>query len=355
MLCEKPLALTLRRRPRDGRGLPKARRRDGHQPSSAQCRHAPGHARGDRGRRASAGRCSRACSTPSTCRRTCRAGGIDKAGGRRRRGLDITVHDADTLRFVLGDDPVEVDGADARRPAWRRRAWRTASWRRSASAPACWRRSTKRFTTKLRRHRLRGAWHRRLADRARRDDPAADRHGAAAHCRGRRASCRSTATTSTRGRSRAVPRRDRAARASPRPPARTASGRLAAADRRARNAAETGADRSRARVRLSAMRMSKVVSAAEAAAPDPRRRRRIGSLVERPRLPGRGAGGDRRALRRRRPPARPDDAAPDRRRRHVRHQGHRPYRQAGPARKRSLAAPIRRGPSSLPSRRRSGR
>ena len=40
--------------------------------------------------------------------------------------LDITVHDADTLRFVLGDDPVEVSRPSRSRPAWRQAGWRTA-------------------------------------------------------------------------------------------------------------------------------------------------------------------------------------------------------------------------------------
>ena len=46
-------------------------------------------------------------------------------------------------------------------------------------------------------------------------------------------------------------------------------------------------------------------------------------------------------------PAQPDDAAPDRRRRHVRHQGHRPHRQAGPAQE-VLAGSYPSGPSAEP-------
>ncbi len=79
-----------------------------HQPPSAQRRHPPRHARGDRGRAASARRSPPGCSTPSTCRPTCRAGGSTRPDAGGGVILDITVHDADTLRFVLGDDPVEV-------------------------------------------------------------------------------------------------------------------------------------------------------------------------------------------------------------------------------------------------------
>ena len=76
----------------------------------------------------------------------------------------------------------------------------------------------------------------------------------------------------------------------------------------------------------------RVLSARRGRGADPRRSHRHRQLVERARLPRRGAGRDRRALRRLRPPAQPDHDPPDRRRRHVRHQGHRPHRPGGPAR-----------------------
>ncbi len=55
--------------------------------------------------------------------------------------MDITVHDADTMRFVLGDEPIEVT-AITQNGGMAARASRTASWARCASRPACWRNST---------------------------------------------------------------------------------------------------------------------------------------------------------------------------------------------------------------------
>ena len=45
---------------------------------------------------------------PSICRHTCRAGGLRKPEAGAGVILDITVHDADTLRFVLDDEVAEV-------------------------------------------------------------------------------------------------------------------------------------------------------------------------------------------------------------------------------------------------------
>ena len=42
--------------------------------------------------------------------------------------MDITVHDADTLRFVLGDEPVEVTAMTQEGGMGAARASRTASW-----------------------------------------------------------------------------------------------------------------------------------------------------------------------------------------------------------------------------------
>ncbi len=74
-------------------------------------------------RAGSASRSRRGCSTRSICRRICRAGGSTKPEAGGGVILDITVHDADTLRFVLGDDPVEVV-AFAQSAAWRKAGWR---------------------------------------------------------------------------------------------------------------------------------------------------------------------------------------------------------------------------------------
>ena len=115
-----------RRRARNGRECRTRRRGHGHQPSSAQRRDASRDARRDQARGASASRCSRACSTPSICRRICRAGGSrsrDAGGG---VVLDITVHDADTLRFVLDDEPIAVSAMTSQRRHGRERASRTA-------------------------------------------------------------------------------------------------------------------------------------------------------------------------------------------------------------------------------------
>ena len=68
VLCEKPLALTQRRRAQDGRRLPR-RPASCSAPTTICAMPARiAHARGDRGRAASASRSPRACSIPSICR-----------------------------------------------------------------------------------------------------------------------------------------------------------------------------------------------------------------------------------------------------------------------------------------------
>ena len=111
----------------------------------------------------SAGRWRRASSTPSTCRRTCRAGGIDRPEAGGGVVLDITVHDADTLRFVLDDEPVEVTALEQSRrhgpgPRGRGDGGRALPLRPDRAAP-------RRLHHPPRRHRLRGARERGLADR----------------------------------------------------------------------------------------------------------------------------------------------------------------------------------------------
>ena len=160
-------------------------------------------------------------------------------------------------------------------------------------------------------------------------DPAAGRHGRAAH-RGRRARA---AARPRRPLRRARSRAFHAAMRGEGAPAATGEDGVWSLATGAR-ASRSGADRPRGRHRYRDSETTDEQASsppAEAASPDPGRRGRHRLLLERPRLPRRGAGGDRRALRRRRPSAQPDHAPSDRRRRHVRHQGHRPHRQAGPA------------------------
>ena len=73
-----------RRAARWSRACQRGRRRDGDQPSPAQRRHAPQDPRTRPRTARSAGRCSPASSTPSTCRRTCRAGAWTSRSRRRR-------------------------------------------------------------------------------------------------------------------------------------------------------------------------------------------------------------------------------------------------------------------------------
>ena len=56
-------------------------------------------------RGASASRCSRACSTPSICRPICRAGASTSRRPAAASCSTSPCHDADTLRFVLDDEP----------------------------------------------------------------------------------------------------------------------------------------------------------------------------------------------------------------------------------------------------------
>ena len=97
-----------RRRARDGRGLPQGRRRAGTNHHLRNAGVASGDARGDRGRAdRHADRGARLpCRLPAGASAGLAAVARPEAGG--GVVLDITVHDADTLRFVLGDDPVEV-------------------------------------------------------------------------------------------------------------------------------------------------------------------------------------------------------------------------------------------------------
>ena len=126
VLCEKPLALTLADARAHGRGLQGGRRRHGHQPSSAQCRAptAPCARRSPQGRigKPLFARVFHAVYLPPHLQGW-RIKDAEAGGGVI---LDITVHDADTLRFVLGDEPVEVTAHDAAGRHGRRRASRTA-------------------------------------------------------------------------------------------------------------------------------------------------------------------------------------------------------------------------------------
>ena len=195
----------------------------------------------DRGRGASAGRCSPACSMPSICRRTCRAGASRRPSAGGGVVLDITVHDADTLRFVLGDEPVEVVAMHAE-------AGMAAAGIedgvmgviRFRIRPA--RAVPRRLHDELRRHRLRGARHRGLAVRH-------------ATCmtqrpigRGRccapppaRRRCRSTATNLYERALARLPCRHRAARATPAATGEDGVRSLATALGRAANAAQRAA------------------------------------------------------------------------------------------------------------------
>ena len=346
VLCEKPLALTLA----DARAMVAACRAAGVvMGTNHHLRNAatpPRDARGDRRRahRQAAVRARLPRRLPAAAPAGLAHRPRPEAGGGVM--LDITVHDADTLRFVLGDEPVEVVGDEPERAAWPTAGSRTASWaccrfRSGARSPSCTTRSPTHFAgTGFEVHGTEGS----LVGPGC-DDPAAGRRGRAAHRRRRGGAAGRAARTSTTARVRRFHARGRAARASRRRPARTASGRWRPASPCAtRRPGRPGRRRSNRRSEpMTRVRRSHRCRGGGA---DPGRRHRHRHLVERPRLPRRGARRDRRALRRRRPPAQPDHAPPDRRRRHVRHQGHRPPRQARPARQACSPAPTRRGPSS---------
>ena len=138
--------------------------------------------------------------------------------------LDITVHDADTLRFVLGDEPVEAIGMsqsrrDGARGPRRRRDGGAALRQRRARAVA------RRVHRQVRRHRHRGPRRSGLDRRTQRHDAAAGRRGGASHD-GRRASGPRRAREPLRARRGHLlcghPRRGRSGRHRP----KTASGRL---------------------------------------------------------------------------------------------------------------------------------
>ena len=93
-------------------------------------------------RAGSASRCSRAYSTPSICRRHLQGWRIDRPDAGGGVILDITVHDADTLRFVLDDEPVAVDRDDFARRHGPRRARGRRHGRHAVLQRRCWRNST---------------------------------------------------------------------------------------------------------------------------------------------------------------------------------------------------------------------
>ena len=224
VLCEKPLALAVADAQRDGGGLPGRRRGDGHQPPSAQCRQPPGDARTRSPPGGSAGHCSPACSTRSTCRPHLQGWRITTPGAGGGVILDITVHDADTLRFVLGDDPVEAVAMSQSAGMAVGRARGRRRWACCASAPGSLAQLHDAFTTTFAGtgfevHGTEGS----LVGPGR-DDPAAGRRGRAAHRRRRGGAAGRRRRSSTTARcASSMPRC--AARASRRRPARTASGR----------------------------------------------------------------------------------------------------------------------------------
>ena len=61
--------------------------------------------------------------------------------------LDLTVHSVDSLRFILGDDPVDVVWPDPGRWNEQPRESKTGRCRRSASGAGCWRSRTTRSPT----------------------------------------------------------------------------------------------------------------------------------------------------------------------------------------------------------------
>ena len=165
VLCEKPLALTLADAQRHGRGLPRGRRRHGHQPPSAQRRHAPRDARRDRRPGGSASRCAARVFHAVYLPPHLQGWRIDRPEAGGGVMLDITVHDADTLRFVLGDEPVEVVAHEPERAAWPSGGLEDGVMGVSRFRSGLLAQFHDAFTDQLRRHRLRGPRHRGLAGR----------------------------------------------------------------------------------------------------------------------------------------------------------------------------------------------
>ena len=98
--------------------------------------------------------------------------------------LDITVHDADTLRFVLNDEPASVSAMASHARHGRGGAGRRRHGRRSLRGRGA-RAIPRRFHDPIRDDRLRGAWVRGLADRDGLHDAAAERRSPASQCEGR--------------------------------------------------------------------------------------------------------------------------------------------------------------------------
>ncbi len=129
VLCEKPLALIARGCPRHGRRLQARRRRDGHEPPSAQRRHAPRDARGDQGRShrpaAVAARVFHAVLSAAA------SAGLAHHTARGRRRRRARHHRARCRHAALRARRRAGRGRRRHpvRAAWRRRASRTGSWR----------------------------------------------------------------------------------------------------------------------------------------------------------------------------------------------------------------------------------
>ena len=199
--------------------------------------HAPRDARGDRRPGGSASRCSPRVFHAVYLPPHLQGWRIDRPEAGGGVVLDITVHDADTLRFVLGDEPVEVVAHDPERGhgqgrARGRRRWRVVRFRSGLLAQF-----HDAFTVTL----SPAPASRSTAPRARWSagtcmTPAPDRRGRAAH-RGRRARrCRSTHENLYERALRRLPRRDPRARASRPRRARTACARWRVGARSARSA-----------------------------------------------------------------------------------------------------------------------
>ena len=183
-------------------------------------------------RGASGNRCSRGCFMQSICRRICRAGGSRSPKRAGASVMDITVHDADTLRFVLDDEPLAVSAMTSRGGMSREglEDGVMGVLRFSSGLLAQFHDA---FTTQVRGDRLRSAWRTGIADRPRLHDASPQRRGLAAH-RGRRRELEASSTKiSTPAQSGSSRTRSRDA-ARPRRPERTASNRWASLSRRSK-------------------------------------------------------------------------------------------------------------------------